>query len=278
MVNVRPVLLLGFYSNFHLIPLVHPGNGHNLLGDGGGEQAQVFAVLHLFDDPGHVLEKAHVQHSVRFIQHHGLDFIQTNGLPVVMVHEPPGCGHHDLGLLFQCLDLAADTGPAVKHRHPDILIIGQQAPEFLTDLNGQFPGRCQNQALHLRTIRVHMLDHGDAESEGFTGAGGCLGNHVFPLQKAGNGLGLDGGGIAVALFFQSFQHGLGQAQAFKCNVAFFHKYPFPFLVLSICFILAFFPEFCNRLLPIEQEFFIAILGKYDRMGKPCGKEQQNAKY
>ena len=53
--------------------------------------------------PGHVLEKAHVQHPVRLVQHHGLDLVQPQGLAVVVVHEPARGGHHDLGLFRKLL-------------------------------------------------------------------------------------------------------------------------------------------------------------------------------
>ena len=39
LVDIRLVLLLGLHGNLHLVPLVHPGDGHDLLGDGGGKEA-----------------------------------------------------------------------------------------------------------------------------------------------------------------------------------------------------------------------------------------------
>ena len=79
-----------------------------------------------------------------------------------------------------------------------------------------------------------MLDHGDAEGEGLSGTGGGLGDHIFPLHKAGNGLLLNGGGIAVALLLQGLQHLLGQPQAFKSNIAFFH-WNFVLFLCIICY-------------------------------------------
>ena len=183
-----------------------------------------------------------------------------------MVHQAAGGGHHNLGLLFHGFDLAADAGTAVEHRHPDILIVGQQTSELIANLNGQLPGGGQNQALHILALGVHMLNHGDAKGEGLAGAGRSLGDYVLPLQKAGDGLCLDGGGIAVALFLQCLQHGAGQAQAFKCNIAFFHSF-ISFSVQSIQDILASFPEFCNSPVDTNREFFIAFSEIYDRMGK-----------
>ena len=218
LVNIRPVLLLRFHGDFHLIPLIHPGNRHNLLGNGSGKQAQILPVLYLFNNPGHILEKAHIQHPVGFVQYHGLNFVQADGLAVIMVHQPPGGCHYNLGLALQLLDLSADSGAAVEHRHPDSLVIGQQAPQFVADLDGQLPGRCQNQSLNPFYLRVNVLNHGNAKGKGFARSRGCLGNHIPPLHEVGNRFGLNGGGIAVPLLLQSLQHCLGQAKAFKCNI------------------------------------------------------------
>ena len=181
LVDIRPVLLLGLHSDLYLVALIHPGNGHDFLGNGGREEAQVLPVFHLFNDPGHIFEEAHIQHPVRLIQNNSEDFIQADGLPVIVVHEPPRGGHHDLRFLFQCLDLAADARAAVEHRHPDILIVGQQSPELIADLNGQFPGRRQDQALDILAVGINVLDHRNAEGKGLTGTGGCLGNDILPL-------------------------------------------------------------------------------------------------
>ena len=52
---------------------------------------------HQVQDAGHVLDKAHIQHPVGLVQHHGLHLIQAHGAPLHMVHQPSRSGHHDLG-------------------------------------------------------------------------------------------------------------------------------------------------------------------------------------
>ena len=162
-----------------------------------------------------------------------------------MVHETAGGGHHDLRMLFQLLDLSAQTGAAVENGHPDALIEGQQAPQLIADLDGQLPGRRQNQPLHIRAGGVDMLDHGDAEGEGLAGAGGGLGDHVLPFQERRNGLLLDGGGITVALLFQRPQHGIAETQIGKGNTFLLHGIHSSF-VFSFFSILSVFRQICNR--------------------------------
>ena len=138
-----------------------------------------------------------------------------------MIHEPAGGGHHNLGLALQLLYLSADARAAVEHRYANALKIGQQAPQFVTDLDGQLPGRSKDQALNRFVGRVDVFDHGDAKGKGLAGAGGGLCDDILPLHKMRNGFRLNGGGIAVALALQRFQHGLTEAKAFKC---YFHVF------------------------------------------------------
>ena len=53
----------------------------------------------------------------------------------------------------------------------------------------------------------------------------------MPLHKVGDGLCLNGGGPAVALGFQSLEHGLTKAKIPEGNIAFTHIYRSSFLSL-----------------------------------------------
>ena len=144
-----------------------------------------------------------------------------------MIHQPSRRRNNDLGLALQLLDLAADARAAVQHRYPNALKIGQQPPQLVADLDGKLPGGGKDQPLNALIGRVDVLDHGDAEGKGLSGAGGRFGNNVPPLQKIWDGLRLNGGGIAVALLFKRFQHGLAEAETFKCDfhvsLSLFHR-------------------------------------------------------
>ena len=159
-----------------------------------------------------------------------------------MVHQSAGGRHHDLGLFLQLSCLSHNAGAAVEHRHTDALVIGQQRAQLVTDLNRQLPGRCQDQTLYIRAFRVNMLDHGNAEGKGLAGTGRRFGDHILPLHKFGDRLLLDGGGVAVALLFQCFEHLLGKPQVFKCNL--FHDISSFFRFFLI---IAGFVQLCNKI-------------------------------
>ena len=127
-----------------------------------------------------------------------------------MVHEAAGGGHHDLGALFEKGNLLVDGLAAVEAGHPDAGKEGAQLAQLVLNLQGQLPGGCQNEAGDVGALGVGVLHHGDAEGEGFAGAGGGLGDDVLPIFKTGDGPGLDRCGHGEALLSQGFQDPLGE--------------------------------------------------------------------
>ena len=210
--DVRLGLLHRADGDLHRVPLVHPGDVHDLPADGGGKHAQVSAVLELVQDAGHVPHEAHVQHPVCLVQHHGLHLVQPDGAALHVIHEAARGGHHDLGLLFQGVDLPVDGGPAVEADGAYPLLELAQIPQLLLDLHRQLPGGGQHQALHVGALGVDVLHHGDAEGKGLARAGGGLGNDILPLHEIGDRPRLDGGGLDIALLFNGPHDGLGQPQ------------------------------------------------------------------
>ncbi len=136
--------------------------------------------------------------SMRLLEQ-ALKKVQPDGAPLHVVHQPPRGGHHDLGLFLQLVDLGVDGLAAVEAHHPHTLLKGAQVPQFVLDLDGQLPGGGQHQAGDVGGGRVGVLHHGDAKGEGLAGPSGGLGNHVLPVHKPGDGPGLDGGGLHIAL-------------------------------------------------------------------------------
>ncbi len=88
----------------------------------------------LLEDVGDILDKAHVQHPVGLVQHHGLHLVQADGPTLHVVHEPAGGGHHDLGALFQLGDLPVNGLAAVEAGHPDAGQEGAQLAQLLLNL------------------------------------------------------------------------------------------------------------------------------------------------
>ena len=137
---------------------------------GGGEQHGVLAVTRLFHDAVHILDEAHVQHAVRFIQHQHLDVVALELFLFYVLQQATRGGHDYVGGLGQGRQLlfmadAADDGLDAE------MGVHRQRPGMGTDLQRQLAGRGQDQhaaRARLATREVQQVLHGGQQE------GGCL--------------------------------------------------------------------------------------------------------
>ena len=163
------------------------------------------------------MDKAHVQHPVGLVQHHGPDRLEHHGAALHVVTETARRGHHDLGLALEGVDLLADGLAAVQAHQPHALMIYGDIPHLVGDLHGQLPGGRHDDGLHLLALRVDLLNDGNAESHGLAGAGRSLGDHVPALHHGRDAAGLYRRGNSIALVADGPQRGLRQAKALKSH-------------------------------------------------------------
>ena len=150
----------------------------------------------------HIVEEAHVEHSVGLVEDDGLHAVEPERFALIMIHQPPRRRHDDLRVFFQLLDLALDLRAAIDHGHADLFGECQKAAQLVADLDGQLARRRKDQALKVFAVRVDVLDHRDAEGKRLARAGRGLGDDVLPFHERRDGLGLNFGRVAVALLLQ----------------------------------------------------------------------------
>ena len=163
------------------------------------------------------MDEAHVQHPVRLVQHHGFRRFHPDGAALHVVGEPSRRGHHDLGMLFQRVDLTSDGRAAVEAHRPDAGLVGIQHPQLVGDLDGQLPRGSKDHRLNAVVLRVDMLHNGNPIGKGLAGAGGSLGDHVPPRQHRRDTARLHRGGLYNIAFQQSAQQLRRQLQRVKPN-------------------------------------------------------------
>ena len=215
--NVRLVLLVGPDGDLLGVALVDPGNVHHFAGNSSRKQSQVSAVGDLVQNTGHIVDKTHVQHTIRLIQHDGLHCVHLNGAALHMVAETSRRGHNNLRIALERVDLFTDglTAVAADDFYP--CQINGQIPQFVSDLQRQFPGRRQDHSLDRLAFRVNMFQNRDTESKRFSGARGSLCSHIPPFQHGRDSPGLDGCGYFISLFLDRTQNRLGQSQRIKAH-------------------------------------------------------------
>ncbi len=167
--------------------------------------------------PLDVLDEAHAQHLVGFIQNQGPDLVQLQRALVDVIHYPPWCADHDRGAAFQTAYLFAVIGTSINGqclKSPDPVT---EAFKRFGYLYGQFAGGRKAHGLWSTAIGIEIREDGQGEGSGFTGS--CIGyaQEVAPSQQFRNGLLLDGGGRLVANCLDRLLYLGSQRQIRECE-------------------------------------------------------------
>ncbi len=224
----------GFRRDRHLLRVGQQftGQGADFLGHGRREEQVLALVRQLRGNLADRLDKAEVEHLVGFVEDEEFDAAQIDGLLFEVVHKAAGGGDQDVEAAVQrlvlraVLDAAVDGGDLQAHA----LGIGLEA---VGDLRRQFARRRQDEAAHGLRRRNDAVGQDvlqDRQGEGRRLAGAGLGDaqQVMAGQQVRNGLGLDRGGVDIALAIEGQQKGRAQAQIGKTRQAIvFHEYARP---------------------------------------------------
>ena len=129
-----------------------------------------------------------------------------------MVHDPTGGRHDHVRAALEALELrrialAAVDRQHVKAGHPHGVLL-----EGLGHLDGQLAGRHHHQRLRGILRDIDPGQYGQRESGRLAGARLGLAEHVLTIEKAGDGLALDGRGGLVTHRGQCLKQGIGKAQ------------------------------------------------------------------
>ena len=142
---------------------------------GGGEQQRLALLRQLRDDRADVVDEAHVEHAVGFVEHQHLDLVEAHAVLPHEVEQAAGRRDQHVEAVHQVAHLAAHRHAADDERGLDahVAAIGAEAFE---DLAGQFARRAEHQ--HARALLLQRLPVGgepvedrQRERGGLAGAG-----------------------------------------------------------------------------------------------------------
>ncbi len=189
----------------------------DLVGKGRGKH-QVLPLLrqpceHLAD----VVDEAHVQHAVRFVQHQDFHCAQIQAALLHVIQQASRRGHQDVHAAAQALDLGLDAH-ASEHDHRGKSRVSAIGAHRGLHLGCKLPGWRENQGARPMARRVRVrgveqaLQDGQHETGGLTGSGLGRGEQIAAAEHGRNGADLDGSGCGVAVFRDGTHDGLGQAE------------------------------------------------------------------
>ena len=204
------------HRNLHGIAQHVARKARDLLRHGGREEEVLTLARQLGDDLADRHHEAKIQHVIGLVQNADFRAVEAHIAGAHMVEQAAGGGDDHIEAARQNLTLRAQG-----HAADDAgdLQAGEAAigAEALGDLRRQLTGRRQNQNAHeagVRTARVgqQALDDGQREGRRLAGAGLGDAEQIAALQKRGDGLCLNGGGMGVAFFGQSAKKRLDEAE------------------------------------------------------------------
>jgi hypothetical protein len=196
------------------------GQPGDLLRHGGREeQSLAFAAQH-GDDALDVMDEAHVEHAVGFVQHQDFHLVERHGALVDQIEQTARRCHQHFDAVGERAHLAVDRHAANGERdreRPHVPSIGAEA---VRNLARQFAGRRQHQdaaglLFRPQALGIEVIQDRQREGRGLARAGLRDADDVAALQHDGNGLILDRGGSYVFFVHESAIDRLSEAKVVK---------------------------------------------------------------
>ncbi len=162
-----------------------------------------------------VVDEAHAQHLVGFVQHQGLELAEVEGAFFDVVDHAARGRHDHVHAAAQCRQLRAIALAAVDRQHVEALDVGGIALEGFGDLDRQLARGRQHQRLRGGLLDVDARQDRQREGRGLAGAGLGLPEHVAVGQQQRDRGGLDRRRRLVADLLQRLQDGRGDVEIGK---------------------------------------------------------------
>ena len=184
----------------------------NALGVGGRKQQGLALFRTLLGDFDDVVEEAHVEHAVGFVEHQGVERIELQAAALQVVHQAAGRADHDVGAVLQRGELSTQRHAAAERDDLDVVFGARQSADFGGHLIGQLARGAEHHGLHGEAARVQVGQQGQGKGGGLAAAGLGLGNDVFAQQGRRQAGRLDRRHGRVAQLLQVGQRGRGEGE------------------------------------------------------------------
>ena len=203
--DVAMRLVASAHVDAQRVPLVAPGEGGDLLRDGGGEQQRAPLARRRVQDELQVLAEAEVQHLVRLVQHGHAQAAEVEPPALQMVAQPPRRADDDVapGCQRPLLRPAVHAADAGRDARAGLLVKPGQLPPHL---HRQFPrgrdgeGERRRGPVEPLGLPQQRGREGEAVGDGLARAGLRGHQKVAPLRLLRQDGGLHGGGFEVVAF------------------------------------------------------------------------------
>src|SRR5579871_2289876 len=148
---------------------------------GRGEERGLSLGGRVLEDLLHVLDKAHVEHLIGFVQYHALDAGEIERAPAEVVQHPARRADDDLRAHAEGAELAVDGLPAVDGHNAQPVVLAEVV-RLLRHLDTELSGGQQDDSLRIVLGGVQPLGQGQGERGGLAGSSLRLADEVTACQ------------------------------------------------------------------------------------------------
>ena len=192
----------------------------DLVGEGRGEEQVLTTRRQLRQHAANVVDEAHVQHTVGFVQHQDFDVIELHRVLVFQIQQTPRCCHQHVHAAAQLHHLRVNAYPAENYQRTNVEVAAVFT-HVLANLGRQLAGWGEDQRTHrttafgVRLVFYQQLQQRQGKARGLTGTGLRACHQVTALQNGRYGLLLDRGWLNVALLCDGAQNFRVQTKGIK---------------------------------------------------------------
>jgi len=163
----------------------------------------------MFENPFHIVNEAHAQHFIGFIQHHHGKVVEVEAFSFQMIHHPARRADDDVSSTGKCAKLYDHALTTIDRQYMKAGHVVSVFLEGFGDLNRQFAGRGEDQNLRCFFGQIQFGQHGQGKSSRLSCS--CLGftQKVASCQDVRDAGGLNGGGRFIPDIAQCLQQGGG---------------------------------------------------------------------
>ncbi len=188
---------------------------------GRGEEERLTLTRQDGRDFAQVVDEAHVEHVVGFVEDEDLDLVETHRTLADVVKQTAWRGDENVDAAEHGLLLLVHRGAAENDGGAETKEFAVDA-EAIADLRGEFARRREHQcaAGFLAgefAVLVQAIEDRQREGGGFAGAGLGKANEVPALLDDGKRLDLDWRRLGVALGLKRFEDRRGNAEVLECG-------------------------------------------------------------
>ena len=154
-----------------------------------------------------VVDEAHVEHAIGFIEHDHLDLVEAEAFALEVIHDAAGRADDDLRAGAQAAELALVGLAAVDRQLAHAALEEGELRDLLGDLDDELASRAKDDDLRRAQCGIDRLDGGNTERRGLAGAGLRLADNVRAFEQH-----RDRGGLNRRSLFEA--HPLDRAEDF----------------------------------------------------------------